>query len=476
VQDESRYDAIVVGAGSGGVTVAMTLAQAGRSVALIADGYVGGECPYVACMPSKSLLRSARARHEAATTVEHGATSTPLALADPSLDWPAAIGRRDSVAAERDDTAEADKVRQAGVTVIRGRGTLAGPGRVQVVDTVLVADDVIVATGSTPIWPDVPGLDTVPTWTSDQALSASERPARLAILGAGPIGCELAQVYARFGSEVVVIDAADRPVPHEDDALGAAMATILEADGVSLRLGVSVIRADGDGDGAILTLDNGDEVATDRVLVVTGRRPSTEDLGLETLGIEPGGNAEIVVDRRCHAGDRLWAVGDVTAVAPYTHTANHQARVVSDEILGRPCHEVTPQALPRAVYTDPPLAAVGLTEQQAREAGHDVMVSEVDLCVVSRAGAEGEGPLGPKDAAGGVLRLVADRRTRLLVGAGAVGPEADSWIVEATLAIRASVPLEILADVVRPFPTYAEAYTPAYRALVDQLTPDSDHG
>jgi pyruvate/2-oxoglutarate dehydrogenase complex dihydrolipoamide dehydrogenase (E3) component len=470
VRDESRYDAIVVGAGCGGVTVAMTLAQAGRSVALIADGYVGGECPYVACMPSKSLLRSARARHEAETTVEHGATSTPLALADPLLDWPAAVGRRDSVAAERDDTAEAEKVRQTGVTVIRGRGTLAGPGRVQVADTVLVADDVIVATGSRPIWPAIDGLDAVPTWTSDEALSASERPARLAVLGAGPIGCELAQVYARFGTAVVVIDAAARPVPHEDEALGAAMATILEADGVSLRLGVSVTRAEPDGDGVVLTLDDGEPVAADRVLVVTGRRPSTETLGLETLGIELGDNAEIVVDRRCRAGDRLWAVGDVTAVAPYTHTANHQARVVTDQLLGRPCHEVTPQALPRAIYTDPPLAAVGVTEQQARDDGHDVIVAEVDLCVVSRAGAEGDGPLGPVGASGGVLRLIADRRTERLIGAGAVGPEADSWIVEATLAIRAAVPLDILADVVRAFPTYAEAYTPAYRDLLEQIT------
>jgi pyruvate/2-oxoglutarate dehydrogenase complex dihydrolipoamide dehydrogenase (E3) component len=469
VQDESTYDAIVVGAGSGGVSVAMTLAQAGRSVALIADGYVGGECPYVACMPSKSLLRSARARHEAATTVEHGATSRPLTLDDPALDWPAAVTRRDSVAAERDDAAEADKITRTGVTLIRGRGVLAGPGRVRVAERLLSAVDVIIGTGSVPVWPAIAGLDDVPTWTSDQALSAGDRPARLAILGAGPIGCELAQVYARFGSEVVVIDTADRPVPHEDEALGAAMAAILTADGVRLRLGVGVTRVEPAGEGAVLILDSGDRVETDRVLVVTGRRPATHDLGLDTLGIELGDAGEITVDRFCRAGERLWAVGDVTAVAPYTHTANHQARVVTDEILGRPGHEVTPHALPRAVYTDPPFAAVGLTEQQARDVGRDVIVAEVDLCVVSRAGAEGEGPLGPKGASGGVLRLVADRRTGHLVGAGAVGPEADSWIVEATLAIRASIPLEILADVVRPFPTYAEAYTPAYRDLVDQL-------
>jgi pyruvate/2-oxoglutarate dehydrogenase complex dihydrolipoamide dehydrogenase (E3) component len=466
---DAVYDVVVVGAGSGGVTVATDLALAGLRVALVADGFVGGECPYVACMPSKSLLRSARGRHEAASTTIHGATSSPLKLADPAADWPAAVRRRDSVAAQRDDSAEAAKISRTGVTLIRGRGVLEGPGRVRTDAGVVQGQHVVLGTGSVPVWPPVDGLRDVPTWTSDEALSATDRPARLAVLGAGPIGCELAQVYARFGSQVIVIDTAERAVSREDPALSAAMAKVLEADGVGLRLGVTVTRAEPYGAGVRLQLDHGEVIEADRVLVVTGRRPTTDGLGLASVGLSPGDDGEVVVDRRCRAGDHLWAVGDVTAVAPYTHTANHQARVVTDEILGRPRHEMTPDALPRVVFTDPPLAAAGLTEQQARDAGHDVITAEVDLCTVSRAGAEGEGALGPKDASGGVLRLIADRTAQVLLGAGAVGPDADSWITEATLAIRARLPLDILVDVVRPFPTYAEAYTTAYRDLVEQL-------
>jgi pyruvate/2-oxoglutarate dehydrogenase complex dihydrolipoamide dehydrogenase (E3) component len=451
------------------VTVAVQLAMADRRVALVADGFVGGECPYVACMPSKSLLRSARARREAASTSIHGATSAPVTLADPVVDWPAAVSRRDSVANHRDDHAEVEQIEQAGVTLIRGRGVIEGPGQVRTPAGVISASEIVLATGSTPAWPPVEGLHDVPTWTSDAALSADERPARLAVLGAGPIGCELAQVYATFGSEVTVIDTAERVVSREDAALSDAMAAILQSDGVQLRLGVTVTRAEPFDGGARLHLDDGSAIVADRVLVVTGRRPLSDGLGLAAVGLVTGDDGEIVIDRRCRAGDHLWAVGDVTAIAPYTHTANHQAQVVIDEILGRHGHDTTPDALPRAVYTDPPLAASGLTEQQSRDRGHDVITAEVDLCIVSRAGAEGEGPLGPVNASGGVLRLIADRQQQVLLGAGAVGPDADSWITEATLAIRARIPLQILADVVRPFPTYAEAYTTAYRNLLDQL-------
>lgn len=238
---------------------------------------------------------------------------------------------------------------------------------------------------------------------------------------------------------------------------------------MQFRFGVRAERAEPVGAGVRLHLDDGTAVDGDRVLLVTGRRPATDDLGLDTVGVRPGEHGEIEVDLRCRVGPGLWAVGDVTGVAPYTHTANHQARIVADEILGRPGHDMTPEALPRAVYTDPPLAATGLTEQQARDAGHDVLVAEVDLRIVSRAGAEGDGPLGPPDASGGLLRLVADRAERRLLGASAIGPAADEWIAEATVAVRARVPLEVMADVVRAFPTFAEAYVTGYRDLLDQL-------
>jgi dihydrolipoamide dehydrogenase len=466
---DPHVDVVVIGAGSGGVTVAIDLAKAGRDVVLVADGFVGGECPYVACMPSKSLLRSAHGRQEAATTVEHGATADRVVLGDPAADWVAAVRRRDSVANDRDDSGEVKKVTDAGVTLVRGRGVLDGPGRVQTPVGVFECHDIVLATGSVPTWPPVDGLSDVPTWTSDQALSAPHRPTRLAILGAGPIGCELAQVYARFGTSVTLIDEASRVVSAEDPALSAALAEVLQADGVRFRLDRTVTKATLRDGAAVLLLGDGEEVVADRVLVVTGRHPQTDSLGLDSVGVVPGDNGEIEVDDRCSAGARLWAVGDLTGVAPYTHTANHQARVVVAEVLGRPSLGTTTTAIPRSVFTDPPLAATGLTEKQARDAGHDVITAEVDLCTVSRAGAEGEGPLGPEDASGGVLRLIADRESRVLLGAGAVGPAADSWLTEATVAIRAQVPLQIMADVIRPFPTYAEAFTTAYRDLLDRL-------
>jgi pyruvate/2-oxoglutarate dehydrogenase complex dihydrolipoamide dehydrogenase (E3) component len=466
---ERTFDVVVVGAGSGGVAVASQVVAAGRSVALLSGGFVGGECAYVACMPSKSLLRSARGRHEAATTVSHGATSTGLTLADPAQDWPSAISRRDSVAAQRDDRDEARGLREQGIEVIRGWGRLDGPGRVRLDGDVLLATDVVLAAGSVPVRPPLAGLDEVPWWTSDQALSSDERPARLLILGAGPIGCELAQVYAAFGSEVTVVDTAPHPLPGEDPALGVLLRQVLEGGGVGFRLGAAAARTEPSGAGLRLHLQDGSSLEADRLLVVTGRRPFTDGLQLNTVGLHLGPDGEVTVDLRCRAAPHLYAVGDVTGTAPYTHTANHQAAVVGDEILGRPGHDMTPHALPRAVYTEPPLAATGLTEAQARAAGHDVITAEVDLCTVSRAGAEGEGPLGPTDASGGLLRLVADRTERRLLGAGAIGPAADEWIAEATLAVRARVPLEVLADVVRAFPTYAEAYGAGYRALLDQL-------
>ena len=467
MSSEESFDVIVVGAGSGGVSLATDLAAAGKRVALVAAGYVGGECPYVACMPSKSLLRSARARREAMTLVEHGGAQQPPHL-DPAQDaWTQAMHRRDQTAKanQRDDSAEAAQIRAAGVEVVRGFGRLDGPGRVDVDGRILVTAVVVLDTGSVPVIPDIEGLEDVPTWTSDEALSQSERPARLAILGGGPIGCELAQAYSAFGTEVTLIDPSGL-VPSEDPQSGALMQRVLQTDGVRVRLGASPRKAYVRDDDVVLLLAGGEEVLADRVLVVTGRRPATEGLGTDSMGLELNDDGSVPVDARCRVTEGVWAVGDVTGIAPYTHTANHQAGVVRDEILHRPGHDMTPDALPRAVFTEPPLAGTGLTEKQARDRGFDVVTVEVDLADVSRAGAEGDGPLGPDNASGGLLRLIADARTSTLVGAAAIGPNADSWLPEATLAIRARVPIRVLADVVRPFPTYNEAFTLGYATLL----------
>ena len=468
--DTNAYDVVIVGAGSGGVSVASMLVDAGRRVALVASGFVGGACPYVACMPSKSLVRSARARTEARELVEHGAAGHAVDVGAEGPAWVQAVRRRDETANNRDDTKHAEGLREQGIDVVRGFGVLVGGGNVEVDGRVLHGEHIVIDTGSVPVRPDIDGLEAVPWWTSDQALTNDELPERLLVLGGGPIGCELAQAYAAFGTAVTIVDTATRLVPSEDDVISEAMMTVLQVAGVRLVLGATPGQVEPDGEGVRMKMNNGTTLHADRLLVVVGRKPATEGLDAEAAGATLADDGSIATDEYCRAAPGLWAIGDVTGLAPYTHTANHQARVVGDAILGRKGHPVTADVLPRAVFTEPPLGAAGLTETQARDRDIDVVVVDVDLADVSRAGAEGQGPLGPPNSSGGVLRLIINRESRLLLGAAAVGPHADAWIGEATLAIRARVPVDVLADVVRPFPTYPEAFTLGYQRALDQLS------
>jgi len=453
---------VVLGAGSAGETVAGGLADAGRTVALVSEGLVGGECPYVACMPSKALLRSASVRALAARAHELGAAGAPLDLGDPLAAWAGAVARRDEVVDHLDDRAAAEALVARGVTLVRGRGEVTAPGEVRVGGEVLEWDDLVVATGSRPVVPPIEGLDDVPWWTSDQALTSGERPNRLVVLGGGPVGCELGQVYARFGTTVTIVEAGAGLVDNEEPEVAAALTSALEDEGIAVRCGSEVKRVEpGPGGGVRVHHTTsggaGDPVDADRLLVVTGRRPNVDEIGLEVLGIDP---SELAVDDRCRVvgAPRVWAAGDVNGVAPYTHAANHQAGVVVAGLLGR--DEVDDRsAVPRCVYTEPAVAAVGLTRAAAEEAGIEVACSTFDPGETARAASD--------EAGGGVVVLVADARRSVLVGASLVGPHADEWLGQLTLAVRAAVPLAVLADVVQAFPTYSEALTPALRALLD---------
>ncbi len=448
------FDVVVLGAGSAGEYIAGDLADAGRSVALVEALRVGGECPYVACMPSKALLRAAAVRSLVKRAAEVGACSVAPVLDSDEEGFAAAVAWRDRISAGGDDSEAARALEERGVVLVRGRGMISAAGVVAVGGESLGYRDLVVATGSSPAWPPVEGLDGVPTWTSDQALLSSERPSSLVVLGGGPVGCELAQVYARFGVEVTLVDDAERVVAREEPGVSELLADVLRSDGVRLRLGATVQRAAAVGGGrARLTFSDGSMVDADRVLVATGRTPNVAGNGLERLGIEAGedGGLEVGDDCRVVGYDHVWAAGDVTAIAPFTHTANYQARVVVSNLLGRPAR-ADYRAVPRAVYTDPPVASVGTLD------GDDVVTATMDIGQTARAAAEGEG-------VGGRLVLAADRRRAVLVGAAAIGPRADEWIGEAVLAIRAEVPLTVLADVVHPFPTFSEAFEPPLREL-----------
>ena len=405
------FDVVVLGAGSAGEWVAGAVADAGRSVALVEKLRVGGECPYVSCIPSKAMLRSAHARAQARRVADLGGASGPVRL-DPDRDaFRAAVRRRDDLSNQHDDNDAAASLQDRGVTLIRGSGRITGPGHVDAGARELAYRDLVVATGSRPVMPPVDGLTDVPVWTSDQALSAADHPASLVILGGSAVGCELAQVYAGFGVKVTVVEPAGQLAGDEEPDLARELGQALRAAGVNVRTGASAARAKPTSAGtACVVLQDGSAVEADRVILAAGREPVTSDLGLETIGVTVQDTGALSVDDHCRVQgqEHVWAAGDVTGIAPYTHGANYQGRIVSENLLGGSA-TADYTAIPRVIYTDPPLAGVGLTESQAREAGLDVAVAAMDLHELARTSTDG--------SAGGRLILVADRQRGVLVGA-----------------------------------------------------------
>jgi pyruvate/2-oxoglutarate dehydrogenase complex dihydrolipoamide dehydrogenase (E3) component len=459
-----HFEVIVLGAGSAGEYVAGEQADAGRTVALVEKLRVGGECPFVSCVPSKAMLRSAEARDDARRLMELGGAAAPVELGPGAAAYRTATARRDKLASDRHDTGHAEEAERRGVTLIRGTGQVSRPGVLDVDGRELGYLDLVVATGSEPTVPPISGLDTVTAWTSDRALSEPDRPASVAILGGGPIGCEFAQIYTGFGAAVTVLESAPRLLSAEPPAIGDAMAELLRGGGAHVRLGTTVkaVEPTADGGTRILFTD-GSPVEAERLILVAGRTPVTAGLGLDRLGIEPDDRGALDVDAYCRVRghQHVWAGGDVTGIAPYTHGADYQALIITSNLLNR--HRPADyRSMPRVVYTRPPMASVGMTEAQAREAGIDVITAAGDLADLVRTNTDG--------APGGTLILVADRARGVLVGAAALGPGADDWISEAGLAIRGEVPLTVLTDVVHPFPTYAQAYEQPLRDLAAQAS------
>lgn len=437
-----HVDVVVLGAGSAGEVVATSLAATGRAVAMVEQLRVGGECPYVACMPSKSLLHSA------------GALRSDISRTQRIAAYQQAVRRRDEVAKHRDDSSAARNIEASGVRLLRGHGRVTGPGVVTVGGHELGWTDLVIATGSVPVVPAIPGLDVIPTWTSDEALSSSTLPSSLVVLGGGAVGCELSQVFARFGVIVTLVESADRLLGKERPEIADLLAEALRADGIDVRLATTAqwVEPGPDG-GARVILSDGTSTDCSRVLLAVGRRPAVSGLGLELLGVEPDDRGAIVVDDRCRVAgqDHVWAAGDVTALAPFTHTANYQARIVAANILGevRRAHY---GSIPRAVYTDPTVASVGDVGE-----GTGIESASFDLGELARTVSDS----GP----GGLLVMTADRGRGVVVGASAIGARADDWMAEAALAVRAQVPLAVLADTVHAFPSMGEAFEPVYREL-----------
>jgi dihydrolipoamide dehydrogenase len=456
------YDVVVLGGGSAGETVAATVARGGKSVAVVEDKLLGGECPYFACMPSKAMLHSAEVRRRIVEAPSAGAVSRPLSLDEAPAAYRAAAARRHEIADRLDDTERARELRDQGIAVYRGRGRVARAGALEVAGTTIGWTHLVVAVGTVADIPEIEGLARASLWTSDEFYTASELPASALVLGGGPVGCEIAQILARFGSRVTIVQRSPRLIPAEEPAVAESLADVLRADGVDVRVNRKAVRVERRADAVCLALDDGAPVTAEKLIGAVGRKPRLDGLGLEALGIRPGPKGFLPIDDRCRVRgqSQVWAAGDVTGIAAYTHTANYHGRVIAANLLGREVR-ANHRAIPRGVYTEPAVACVGLSSSQARELGHQTVSASMEVGRTARASATG--------MKSGRLVLVGDRRRRTLLGAAAIGPHAEEWIGEAVLAIRAEVAIDVLTDVVHAFPTFSEAYEPALRELAEKM-------
>ena len=457
--DAEQADVVVIGMGPGGEYLAGSLAEAGLSVVGVESRLVGGECPYFGCVPSKMMIR-------AANLLAEGRRIPGMAgFAQVSADWaPVAERIRKEATDDWDDTAAAEKFTGKGGRLARGRGRITAPGEVTVHSldgaapprVFRASRGIVLNTGTEPAVPPIDGLARAPYWTNRDAVEAEQVPGSLIMLGGGAIGSELAQVFARFGSEVTVIEAAPRLLLADEPEAGELLAKVFASDGIAVHTGVSADRVSHDGNR--FTVHAGEHVVTaDQLLVATGRRNCIAGLGLETVGLDPAARA-VEVDGKMRAADGVWAIGDITGHGAFTHMSMYQAEIARRDILGDQGPEADYRAVPRVTFTDPEIGAVGLTEAQARDQGLEVRTGIVQIPDVARGWIH-------KAGNDGFIKVVEDARRGVLVGATSAGPTGGEVLSALAVAVRAEVPVATLRNMPYAYPTFHRGIEDALKNL-----------
>jgi pyruvate/2-oxoglutarate dehydrogenase complex dihydrolipoamide dehydrogenase (E3) component len=437
---EVECDVVVLGLGPGGEHVAIKLARAGLDVVGVEDRLVGGECPYYGCVPSKMMIAAGRVMADARKVPEFGGTVT----VEP--DWATVARRiREEATDDWDDTVAVKRLEDSGARFHRGRGVLDGPGRVRVGGTTYVArKGVVLNTGTRPAAPPIDGLEGTPYWTNRDAVTVTELPASLVVLGGGPIGCEFAQVFARYGVDVTVVEVADRLIAVEEPEASEVLTKAFTDEGITVLVGARVGSVAHDDDGFTLQVD-GKPVRAEKLLVAAGRHANLDFVGLDTLGL-PDDLKVVETDERMRAGELLWAIGDITGKGAYTHVSMYQAAVVVRDATGVDGPWADYRAVPRVTFTSPEVASVGMSEKAARDAGLDVAVSTGDL-----------GARGWLAKEQGLIKLVADRKRGVLVGGCVVAESGGEILSMLEAAVHAEIPVATLLSMHFAYPTYHRA-------------------